>query len=99
MKRPSARFDCATTRLLSSRCEQRDRESSPVKILPIISDTKLTNVLDDALAREIYLSQTCKRVFARCASGAGTKSAGRDYSTPAQLGLELFENTFMPADE
>jgi hypothetical protein len=63
MKRPSARFDCATTRLLSSRCEQRDRESR--KILPVISDTKLTNVPGDALAREIYLSQTCKRVFAR----------------------------------
>jgi hypothetical protein len=33
--------------------------------LPIISDTKLTNVFDEARAREIHLSQTCKRVFAR----------------------------------
>jgi hypothetical protein len=29
----------------------------------------------------------------------GTKNGCRDYSTLAQLELELFENTFMPADE
>jgi hypothetical protein len=61
----AARFDCATARVLSSRSGHQDREFDSRKILPIISDTKLTNALDDVRAREIHLSQTRKRIFAR----------------------------------
>ncbi|MBT1510160.1 hypothetical protein KIP88_06570 [Bradyrhizobium sp. SRL28] len=82
------RLDCATTRVLSSRCEHQDREFDFRKMLPIISDAKLTNALNDVRAREIHLSQTRKRVFARAVRQA-LEPKGHVAITPCLRNLAL----------
>ena len=50
----------------------------------IISDAKLTNVIDDARGCEKKSVTNFQTLRARCTSGAGTKSAYRDYFRPKQ---------------